>query len=144
MQKIDNKIRKYISYINTKQNKFKIDYTFINTSYLKEILTLINFSIDIGFSSIAIEGDASKNIVLKRNALKYINTMLHSKNEYKVRACLDFKVHLLIQMLLYTNGIDYSILREVFGIMKEISSNLVDMNEIQWLFGNNYKTIFSF
>ena len=87
-------------------------------------------------------GDESthfKNLEDKRNVLSYIQTILQNKNSYKIRGCLDFKIHFIIQQFLYINKSNLSIRKEIFNILKEISLCLVDMNEIIWMFGKNDK-----
>ena len=136
---INNKIIDYLAYFGNRT--VKINYFFINTEYIKEILNLGDCSIQI-LSNI-FENNPHKNLVNKKNALSYINTIFKGKNENKIRACLDFKVHYLITRFLYTNISDFTIKHEVFAILKEISINLIDMDEISWMFGNNYNKIFN-
>ena len=137
---VNNQIKDYISVINN--GVFNIGYSFINTDYVSEILSLCECSINVK-SGNGTENDPSKNLVNKRNALSYIYTLFKGKNEYKIRACLDTKVHFFVQSFLYTNANDYSIKKEVLNIFKEISINLTDINEISWMFGNNYAKIFN-
>lgn len=138
---INNKIKDYISVINNRS--FQVGYGFINTDYVSELLSLSECSINVRSSTGSDVNEQQKNLVNKRNALSYIYTLFKGKNEYKIRACLDFKVHFFVQSFLYTNGNDYSIKKEVLNIFKEISINLTDINEIAWMFGNNYNKIFS-
>ena len=90
-------------------------------------------------------GDESthfKNLEDKRNVLSYIHTILQNRNSYKIRGCLDFIIHFIIQQFLYINKSNLSIRKEIFNILKEISLCLVDMNEIIWMFGNNFDKVF--
>ena len=87
------------------------------------------------------ENSNFKNLEDKRNALSFIHTILKNKNSYKIRGCLDFKIHFIIQKFLFSNQNNLSIKKEIFNILKEISLCLIDMNEISWLFGNNYEKI---
>ena len=59
-----------------------------------------------------------------------------------IKGCLDFKIHFIIQKFLFTNQNNLSIKKEVFNILKEISLCLIDMNEINWMFGNNFDKCF--
>jgi hypothetical protein len=88
------------------------------------------------------ENSHFKNLEDKRNALSYIHIILQNKNSYKIRGCLDFKIHFIIQKFLFTNQNNLSIRREIFKILKEISLCLVDINEINWMFGNNFDKVF--
>ena len=88
------------------------------------------------------ENSYLKNLEDKKNGLSFIHTILQNKNRYKIRGCLDFKIHFIIQKFLFTNQNNLSIKKEIFNILKEISLCLVDMNEINWLFGNNFDKVF--
>lgn len=148
---VNNKIKDYLSVIqSTSQMQFHINHTFLTSEYVNEILSLAECSMNVrclnGMMPISERDshiDQTKNLVNKRNALSYIFTLFKSKNEFKVRACLDFKIHFFISSFLFTNASDYAIKNEVFNIFKEISINLTDVSEIAWMFGNNYNTIFN-
>ena len=118
----------------------KLTYSFINTTYVHELLSLSNCFYKILYDFLD-SNDTHKNLLNKRSSLGYIHTIFKGKNEYKIRACLDFKVHFIILQFLYTNLIDESIKVEVFNILKEISMNLIDMTEISWITGNNYNRL---
>ena len=137
---INNKINDYLSFVGRDQ-RIKIKYSFINTDYVSQILSLTDMSTKLFFKT---EEDNShfKNLEDKRNALSYIHTILQNRNSYKIRGCLDFKIHFIIQKFLYTNQNNLSIRKEIFNILKEISLCLVDMNEINWMFGNNFDKVF--
>ena len=119
--------------------EIKIKYNFINTDYVSELLSIVDIMKKLS--------DKTKNIKqkneIKRNALNYINIVFKNKNSSKIRGCLDCKIHFIIQKYLFTSINDFGIKRELFNILKEISLSLVDMNEISWLFGNNYEKIFA-
>ena len=118
--------------------EIKMNYNFINTDYVSELLSLIDIMQKLS--------DKTKNMKqmteIKRNALNYINIIFKSKNCSKIRGCLDCKIHFLIQKFLFTSINEIGIKKELFNILKEISLSLVDLNEISWLFGNNYEKIF--
>ncbi len=86
------------------------------------------------------EKEKEKNLASKKSALVYINSVFRSKNTDKIRACFDFKIHRYIVKYLPNN--DPHLKLEVLCIYKEISLGLVDMDELSWLFGNNYSKIF--
>ena len=133
--KIENNLKRFGN------QKMKLNYNFLNTTYIAEILSLANMASKI--YSEKSNSDPNKNIINKRTSLSYINVIFKGKNEYKIRACLDFKVHFIIQEFLFTNISDEVIKNEVLNILKEISMTLIDMNEISWMFGNNYNRIFN-
>ena len=137
---INNRINDYLSFIGRDQ-LIKIKYSFINTDYVSQILSLTDMSTKLFFKT---DDDNShlKNLEDKRNALSYIHTILQNKNSYKIRGCLDFKIHFIIQKFLFTNQNNLSIRKEIFNILKEISLCLVDMNEINWMIGNNFNKVF--
>ena len=137
---VNNKINDYLSFIGREQ-PIKIKYSFINTDYVSQILSLTDMSTKLFFKTDD-ENSHFKNLEDKRNALSYIHIILQNKNSYKIRGCLDFKIHFIIQKFLFTNQNNLSIRREIFNILKEISLCLVDMNEINWLFGNNFDKVF--
>ncbi len=137
---VNNKIGEYLTVFGNNQ-QMKLTYSFINTTYVHELLSLSNCFYKILYDFLD-SNDPHKNLVNKRSSLGYIHTIFKGKNEYKIRACLDFKVHFIILQFLYTNLIDESIKVEVFNILKEISMNLIDMTEISWMTGNNYNRIF--
>lgn len=139
---INNSITKYLSDTNSNR-QIKLNYSFINTDYVSEILSLSDCCINIISSGGSGDNDPSKNLVNKRNALSYIYTLFKGRNQFKIRACLDFKVHYYILSFLFTNTNDFAIKQEILNILKEISISLVDMNEIAWLFGNNYSKVFN-
>ena len=120
--------------------KMKLNYNFLNTTYIAQLLSLSNCVYKIYSEN---SKDPNKTLINKRTALSYINAIFKRKNEYKIRACLDFKVHFIIQEFLFTNISDEVIKKEVLDILKEISMTLIDMNEIAWMFGNNYNRIFN-
>jgi len=86
------------------------------------------------------EKQKEKNIASKKSGLVYINSIFRGKNTDKIRACFDFKIHLFIVKFLNNN--DPLLKFEALSIFKEISLGLVDMDELSWLFGNNYSNIF--
>ena len=137
---INNKINDYLSFVGRDQ-QIKIKYSFINTDYVSQILSLTDMSTKLFFKT---DDDNShfKNLEDKRNALSYIHTILQNRNSYKIRGCLDFKIHFIIQKFLFTNQNNLTIRKEIFNILKEISLCLVDMNEINWMFGNNFDRVF--
>ena len=137
---INNRINDYLSFIGRDQ-LIKIKYSFINTDYVSQLLSLTDMSTKLFFKT---DDDNShfKNLEDKRNALSYIHTILQNKNSYKIRGCLDFKIHFIIQKFLFTNQNNLSIRKEIFNILKEISLCLVDMNEINWMIGNNFNKVF--
>ena len=137
---VNNKIGEYLTVFGN-HHQMKLTYNFINTTYVNEILSLSNCFYKILYDYLD-SNDPHKNLVNKRASLGYIHTIFKGKNEYKIRACLDFKVHFIIFQFLYTNLIDEAIKVEIFNILKEISVNLIDMTEISWMFGNNYNRIF--
>ena len=116
----------------------KINYKFINTDYVREILSIVEIMTKLH--------NKTKNIrqmnETKKNALNYINILFKGKNASKIRACLDCKIHFFIQKYLYTSINELGIKKELFTILKEISLCLLDNNEISWLFGNNYEKIY--
>lgn len=116
----------------------KINYKFINTDYVREILSIVELMTKLHRKT--------KNIrqmnETKKNALNYINILFKGKNASKIRACLDCKIHFFIQKYLYTSINELGIKKELFTILKEISLCLLDNNEISWLFGNNYEKIY--
>ena len=133
----NNEVLKFIS--NSEgYHEIKIKYKFINTEYVTELLSLVDILKKLS--------DKTKNLKqkneMKRNALNYINIVFKSKNNSKLRGCLDCKIHLIIQKFLYTSINDFGIKKELYNILKEISLSLVDMNEISWIFGKNYEKIF--
>jgi len=133
----NNEILNFIS--GNEDNKhIKINYTFINTDYVSEILSIIDIMKKLSDKTKSLK---QKNEI-KKNALNYLNIVFKSKNSSKIRGCLDCKIHFIIQKYLYTSINDMGIKKELFNILKEISLSLVDMNEISWLFGNNYEKIF--
>ena len=137
---INNKINDYLTFVGREQ-QIKINYSFINTDYGSQILSLTDMSTKLFFKTND-ENSQFKNLEDKRNALSYIHTILQNKNSYKIRGCLDFKIHFIIQRFLYTNQNNLSIRKEIFNILKEISLCLVDINEINWMFGNNFDKVF--
>ena len=116
----------------------KVNYKFINTDYVSELLTIIEIMDKLS--------DKTKNyrqmIQIKKDALNYVNIVFKTKNSSKIRGVLDCKFHFLIQEYLYTNINELEIKKELFNILKEISLCLLDLNEISWLFGNNYEKIY--
>ena len=137
---INNRINNYLSFIGRDQ-QIKIKYSFINTDYVNQILSLTDMATKLFYKS-GNESTHFQNLEDKRNALSYIHTILQNRNSYKIRGCLDFKIHFIIQQFLYTNQNNLSIRKEIFNILKEISLCLVDMNEINWMFGNNFDKVF--
>ena len=146
LQKSENKINplsknnEILNFISSSGENREIimKYNFINTDYVSELLSLIDIMKNLS--------DKTKNVVqmneMKRKALNYINIIFKSKNTSKIRGCLDCKIHFLIQEYLYTSINDIKIKKELFKILKEISISLVDVNEISWLFGNNYEKMY--
>ena len=133
----NNEVLNFISNVEGfKQTKIK--YNFINSVYVSELLNIVDILKKLS--------DKTKNLKqkneIKRNALNYINIVFKNKNSSKIRGCLDCKIHFIIQKFLYTSINDLGIKKELFNILKEISLSLLDMNEISWLFGNNYEKIF--
>ena len=137
---VNNKINDYISFIGRDQ-PIKIKYSFINSDYVSMILSLCDMATKLMYKSLD-EYSHFKHLEDKRNALSFIHTILKNKNSYKVRACLDFKIHFIIQKFLFNNQNNLSIRKEIFNILKEISLCLLDMNEINWMFGNNFDKVF--
>ena len=136
---VNNRINNYLSFVG---GHMKIKYFFITTDYVRQLLSLADISnkIMVKYDQ---DLDPYQNLEDKRNALNYINSVLKNKNSYKIRGCLDFKIHFIIQKILYTNSNHIPIKIEIFNILKEISFCLVDMNEISWMFGNNYDKVFN-
>ena len=146
LQKSENKINplskndEILNFISSSEENRKIimKYNFINTDYVSEIFSLIDIMNNLS--------DKNKNLKqlneMKKNALNYLNIIFKSKNSSKIRGCLDCKIHFLIQEYLFTSINDIKIKKELFKILKEISLSLVDVNEISWLFGNNYEKIY--
>ena len=137
---VNNKINSYLSFIGRDQ-QIQINYSFINTDYTYQILSLTDMCTNL-FLKNSDENSYLKNLEDKKNGLSFIHTILQNKNRYKIRGCLDFKIHFIIQKFLFTNQNNLSIKKEIFNILKEISLCLVDMNEINWLFGNNFDKVF--
>ena len=137
---VNNKINDYLSFIGRDQ-QIQINYSFVNTDYINEIFSLTNMCTKL-FMKNNDENSHLKNLEDKRNGLSFIHTILQNKNRYKIRGCLDFKIHFIIQKFLFTNQNNLSIKKEVFNILKEISLCLIDMNEINWMFGNNFDKVF--
>ena len=133
----NNEILNFIS--NSEGNQqIKIKYNFINTVYVSELLSIVDIMKKLS--------DKTKNLKqkneIKKHALNYINIVFKGKNSSKIRGVLDCKIHYIIEKYLFTSINDYGIKKELFNILKEISLCLIDMNEISWLFGNNYEKIF--
>ena len=82
----------------------------------------------------------SRLLAVKKSALIYITAIFRSKNVDRIRACFDFKIHLYIEKYLFCNP-PMNIKLEALNIMKEISFGLVDLDELSWIFGNNYNKI---
>ena len=137
---VNNKINDYLSFIGRDQ-QIQINYSFVNTDYINEIYSLTNMCTKL-FMKNNDENAYMKNLEDKRNGLSFIHTILQNKNRYNIRGCLDFKIHFIIQKFLFTNQNNLSIKKEVFNILKEISLCLIDMNEINWMFGNNFDKVF--
>ena len=81
----------------------------------------------------------AKNTSSRKSALVYINSIFRNKNFDKIKACFDFKIQHLIVKFLYSKN--NSLLTECLQIFNEFSICLVDLGELSWLFGNNYKKI---
>ena len=137
---INNKINDYLSFIGRDQ-LIKIKYSFINTDYVRMLLSLTDMATKLMFKTNE-ENSNFKHLEDKRNALSFMHTILKNKNSYKIRGCLDFKIHFIVQKFLFSNQNNLSIKKEIFNILKEISFCLVDMNEVSWMFGNNYDRVF--
>ena len=137
---VNNKINDYLSFIGRDQ-QIQINYSFVNTDYINEISSLTDMCTKL-FMKNNDEKSHLKNLEDKKNGLSFIHTILQNKNRYKIRGCLDFKIHFIIQKFLFTNQNNLSIKKEVFNILKEISLCLIDMNEINWMFGNNFDKVF--
>ena len=133
----NNEIQNFI-FGNEGYKNIKINYKFLNTVYVTELLSIIDILKKLSDKT---KNNKQKNEI-KKNALNYFNIVFKSKNCSKIRGCLDCKVHFIIQKYLFTSIKDYAIKKELFNILKEISLTLVDMNEISWLFGNNYEKIY--
>ena len=138
---INNKINDYLSFVGRDQ-QMQINYSFVNTDYINEILSLTDMCTNLFMKNSNDENSHLKNLEDKKNGLSFIHTILQNKNRYKIRGCLDFKIHFIIQKFLFTNQNNLSIKKEVFKILKEISLCLIDMNEINWMFGNNFDKVF--
>ena len=137
---VNNKINDYLSFVGRDQ-QIQINYSFVNTDYINQILSLTDMCTKL-FMRNTDENAHLKNLEDKKNGLSFIHTILQNKNRYKIRGCLDFKIHFIIQKFLFTNQNNLSIKKEVFNILKEISLCLIDMNEINWMFGNNFDKVF--
>ena len=132
-----NEIQNFI-FGNEGFKNIKINYNFINTVYVSELLSIVDILKKLSDKT---KNNKQKNEI-KRNALNYIKIVFKGKNSSKIRGCLDCKIHFIIQKFLFTSINDLGIKTELFNILKEISLTLVDMNEISWLFGNNYERIY--
>ena len=137
---VNNKINDYLSFVGRDQ-QIQINYSFVNSDYINQILSLTDMCTKL-FMKNTDENAYMKNLEDKKNGLSFIHTILQNKNRYKIRGCLDFKIHFIIQKFLFTNQNNLSIKKEVFNILKEISLCLIDMNEINWMFGNNFDKVF--
>ena len=137
---VNNKINDYLSFVGRDQ-QIQINYSFVNSDYINQILSLTDMCTKL-FMKNTDENAHLKNLEDKKNGLSFIHTILQNKNRYKIRGCLDFKIHFIIQKFLFTNQNNLSIKKEVFNILKEISICLIDMNEINWMFGNNFDKVF--
>ena len=128
---VNNKINDYLSFVGRDQ-QIQINYSFVNSDYINQILSLTDMCTKL-FMKNTDENAYMKNLEDKKNGLSFIHTILQNKNRYKIRGCLDFKIHFIIQKFLFTNQNNLSIKKEVFNILKEISLCLIDMNEINWM-----------
>ena len=133
-------IKNYFLIANNLENEIKddriiMDYNFINTEYVNELFTLTEIKFKL-------RNKDNTNLYEKKNALNYINIVLKSKNENRIRGCLDCKIHFTIQKYLYTYNNDLAIKKELYNMLKEVSLCLIDISEINWLFGNNYEKIY--
>ena len=83
---------------------------------------------------------SEKYLANKKSSLIYILSLLKSKKVDKIRACYDFKVHKFIEKYLISK--DNQLKIEAILILKEISTGLVDYEEVLWAFGNNYMNVY--
>lgn len=121
---INKNLKKYIT-LNSIKNVLTINY-------VNELFSLSECNLNLSSST--------DNLSSKRAALSYFSTIFKSKNLDKIRACFDFKIHLFIVKFLNSNN---QLLRnEALSIFKEISFAIIDLDELNWLFGNNYNSIF--
>ena len=125
---LNHNISDYVTYFGNYSVKLTND--FVNSSYVNEILKLSECQFNI------LKTD---NEEIKLKTLKYINTLFKGKNQYKIRACFDYKIHFIIQKFLFTYNESLNVKKEIYDILKEISINLINLTEIGWIFGNNYK-----
>lgn len=131
-----------IFYNNISSNKidFSPNQNFRNLltpSYINEILALSQCALNLNNDSIDIS--LEKNLANKKSSLIYILSLLKSKKADKIRACYDFKIHNFIEKYLIHK--DYTLRADTIQILKEISTGLIDYEEIFWSFGNNYINI---
>jgi len=132
-----------IFYYNIGSNK--IDHSpeqsfknLLTPSYINEILALSECALDLTNQSKNMGSD--KFIANKKSSLIYILSLLKSKKADKIRACYDFKIHEFIEK--YIIHKDYQLKIDSILILKEISTGLIDYEEIFWSFGNNYMNVF--
>jgi Ca2+-binding EF-hand superfamily protein len=133
---LDSNLNQYYS-VSSILNKNQLTLT---PAYLAELLALNECTVNlIGNENFSEPGKHNAN---KKSALTYINSILRTRNVDKIRALFDFKIHMFIEKFLFIHINDLMIKTEVLNILKEISFGLVDIDELSWLFGNNYTKIF--
>lgn len=133
---LDSNLNQYYS-VSSIINKNQLILTPV---YLAELLALNECTVNlIGSENFSEPGKHNAN---KKSALTYINSILKTRNVEKIRALFDFKIHMFIEKFLFIHINDIMIKTEVLNILKEISFGLVDIDELSWLFGNNYTKIF--
>ncbi len=132
----------FFNNINGNKIDTKPDQSFRNLlspSYINEILALSECALHLTNDSKE-SSSTEKFSANKKSSLIYILSLLKSKKADKIRACFDFKIINFIEKYLINK--DYSLKTETILILKEISTGLIDYEELTWLFGNNYMNIY--
>jgi hypothetical protein len=125
-------------YVNQKLSNIR---TILTPVYINEILSLNECILNLNQDITSGENSEVRNVANKKSALVYISSVFKSKNVDRIRACFDFRIHAYIDKYLFGNH-PLNIKIEALNIMKDISLGLVDMDEVSWLFGNNYGKVF--
>jgi hypothetical protein len=125
-------------YVNQKLSNIR---TILTPVYINEILALNECILNLNQEITLGENSEIRNLANKKSALVYISSVFKSKNVDRIRACFDFRIHAYIDKYLFGNH-PLNIKIEALNIMKDISLGLVDMDEVSWLFGNNYGKVF--
>jgi hypothetical protein len=113
----------------------------LTPGYINEILALNECILNLNQEASQGEPNEVRNLANKKSALVYISSIFKSKNVDRIRACFDFRIHAYIDKYLFGNH-PLNIKIEALNIMKDISLGLVDLDELSWLFGNNYTKVF--